>query len=115
MSLKCSGKRESRCSVGEQPGDRGGVLLADMSALETRLTATLNGLEVQLYNRSAAYCRLEQAFGLPELMQERQRQPAAASPLEKGGGYGGWRDLLPVIKLDICAVRRLPGVALLLV
>uniref|UniRef100_T1J6C2 Bridge-like lipid transfer protein family member 1 C-terminal domain-containing protein n=1 Tax=Strigamia maritima TaxID=126957 RepID=T1J6C2_STRMM len=92
----------------------------DLSHSDTRLSLLLNGLEVHFYNRSSVYARLEQLFGLeqqifpPDNETERNtyegtlKGPTAAS--RKGVL---WRDLIPVIKVDISCGRLVFGNRLL--
>ena len=65
----------------------------DLSHSDTRLSLLLNGLELHIYNRSQLYSELERLFGLERLI----------IPPEDGSRIlgGSWRDLIPVIKVDI--------------
>lgn len=94
----------------------------DLSHSDTRLSVMLNGLELHVYNRSQLYSRLEKLFGLgsnifPDDLDEikgggnqikkteddrvetRQRPEAAMART--------WRDLIPVIKVDVSSVSTL--------
>jgi hypothetical protein len=78
----------------------------------------LNGLEIHQYNRSQLYSRLEHLFGLdPQLMKgfegkedeesEMKEKPEARTsrkaPKSPGKMYT-WRDLIPVVKVDVFSV-----------
>ncbi|XP_074650444.1 bridge-like lipid transfer protein family member 1 [Tubulanus polymorphus] len=87
---------------------------ADMSHSETRLSILFDGFEIHVYNRSESYAKIERLFGLDQLMtpQKEQREDSEVSeesnetPAAKG--YR-WRDLVPVIKVDITAGRLVFG------
>ncbi|XP_077984720.1 bridge-like lipid transfer protein family member 1 [Glandiceps talaboti] len=92
---------------------------ADMSHAETRLNLLLNGLECHIYNRSSLYSQMEKKFGLEPTMipeseterkkaanQKRQEQTAAIRKKSKGVT---WRDLVPVIKIDVSTGRVVFG------
>merc|ERR1712020_565618 len=68
----------------------------DLSNSDTRLSVQLNGFELHTYNRSYVYRDLEKKFGLePGLLPDEE---------DEGGGASlgtDWRDLIPVIKVDI--------------
>lgn len=94
----------------------------DLSHSDTRLSVMLNGFELHVYNRSELYSRLEKLFGLgsnifpddsdenkgdtggqikktddeDEREESRQRPEAAMART--------WRDLIPVIKMDVSSV-----------
>ena len=84
-----------------------------MSHSDTRLSILLNGFEYHIYNRSELYSRLEDLFGLDAYII-----PGGCKSSYKGGsgkshpkppsavGYS-WRDLIPVIKLELCSVSLL--------
>ncbi|ESO89448.1 hypothetical protein LOTGIDRAFT_234295 [Lottia gigantea] len=68
----------------------------DMSHSETRVSLFVDGLEFHVYNRSKYYARLEKLFGFKTKLQV----PKEAIH---------WRDLIPVIKVDINSVRFIFG------
>lgn len=94
----------------------------DLSHSDTRLSVMLNGFELHIYNRSELYSRLEKLFGFgsnifpddsdesksagdgvnqnkkleDETAENRQRPEAAMART--------WRDLIPVIKMDVSSV-----------
>lgn len=96
----------------------------DLSHSDTRLSVMLNGFELHVYNRSELYSRLEKLFGLGSNIFPDDPDES------KGGGDGGggnqikkseedkvesrqrpeaamartWRDLIPVIKVDVSSV-----------
>lgn len=94
----------------------------DLSHSDTRLSVMLNGFELHVYNRSRLYSRLEKLFGLgsnifpdetddgkgeddrnrkeEEEEEERETRPEAAMART-------WRDLIPVIKVDVSSVSIL--------
>jgi len=83
-----------------------------MSHSDTRLSILLNGFEYHLYNRSEMYSRLEKLFGLDPHIIPRNSKNFGKEP-DTGGkshpkppsavGYS-WRDLIPVVKLELCSV-----------
>lgn len=98
-----------------------------MSHSDTRLSVLLNGLEIHIYNRSHLYNELERLFGLESLIiPDDDSDNFANSPGNKmtskgstssksaedadSSGWGSkilgrsWRDLIPVIKVEICCV-----------
>uniref|UniRef100_A0A182JTV4 Bridge-like lipid transfer protein family member 1 C-terminal domain-containing protein n=1 Tax=Anopheles christyi TaxID=43041 RepID=A0A182JTV4_9DIPT len=103
----------------------------DLSHSDTRLSVMLNGFEMHIYNRSDLYARLEKTFGLkPSVLvptedmnaeeiakfkeqvmnDENQRHTSEASskikkPRPEAMTATTWRDLIPVIKIDICSGR----------
>ncbi|XP_039287950.1 transmembrane protein KIAA1109 homolog [Nilaparvata lugens] len=98
----------------------------DLSHSDTRLSVMLNGFELHVYNRCAVYGHLERVFGLdPNLFScdihefssndpERQSQMSCVSRQERpqpGAGSLGksWRDLIPVIKVDVSSGRMVFG------
>lgn len=103
--------------------------LIDLSHSDTRLSLLLNGLELHIYNRSELYSHLEKMFGLESLIipDEENRNSgnnsankmnskastSSKSTEEESSGWGSkilgrsWRDLIPVIKVEICCVRWL--------
>ena len=93
------------------------TLFPDLSHSNTRLSLLLNGLEICIYNRSQLYNGLEKIFGLDPLIipsEERLkncRDPATLpDKSDEGNSWGSrvlgrsWRDLIPVIKIEICSV-----------
>lgn len=109
----------------------------DLSHSDTRLSMMLNGLELHVYNRSDLYSKLEKTFGMKpsilvptDLMSaeesakikeeamniENQRQNLAANEDKKKKKKRPeamtamtWRDLIPVIKIEICSGRFVFG------
>lgn len=87
---------------------------------EARVSMQLNGLELHVYNRSNLYARLESLFGLePEVLGPQEGTgPTAATgadeqELKKGEALAGWRDLVPVVKVDVSTGRLVFGNRLL--
>ncbi|XP_067623128.1 bridge-like lipid transfer protein family member 1 isoform X11 [Eurosta solidaginis] len=103
----------------------------DLSHSDTRLSVQLNGFELHIYNRSDLYDQLEKTFGLkPSLLiptdnlssEERSKlkehtmnmENARQSKRESVKNSEAmkattWRDLIPVIKMDICSGRFVFG------
>ncbi|XP_054742977.1 bridge-like lipid transfer protein family member 1 isoform X2 [Anastrepha obliqua] len=103
----------------------------DLSHSDTRLSVQLNGFELHTYNRSDLYDQLEKTFGLkPSLLiptdnltaEERSKlkehtmnmENARQSKRESVKNSEAmkattWRDLIPVIKMDICSGRFVFG------
>jgi hypothetical protein len=106
----------------------------DLSHSDTRLSVMLNGFELHIYNRSQLYSQLEKTFGLKpsilvptenmtaeelarfreqELNNENERQnletPAKKKVRAEAMTATTWRDLIPVIKIDICSGRFVFG------
>jgi hypothetical protein len=100
----------------------------DLSHSETRLSIMLNGFELHIYNRSELYAEVEKAFGLkstiliptenlsPEetakikeqaLNLENQKISKAIKKKKRPEAMNArtWRDLIPVIKVDISSGR----------
>ncbi len=97
-----------------------------MSHSDTRLSLLLNGLELHIYNRSHLYNELEKIFGLESLIMQNEdggnlgnssankmtskASTSSKSAEEESSGWGSkilgrsWRDLIPVIKVEICCV-----------
>jgi hypothetical protein len=91
----------------------------DLSHSDTRLSVMLNGFELHVYNRSQLYSNLERIFGIgPNIIpyydnrttesltrsqsqidnsSVRKQRPEAAMART-------WRDLIPVIKIDVSSV-----------
>ncbi|XP_059220164.1 bridge-like lipid transfer protein family member 1 isoform X5 [Stomoxys calcitrans] len=103
----------------------------DLSHSDTRLSVQLNGFELHIYNRSQLYDELERTFGLKpsvliptdslsteervklkehtmnmENARQSKRQSVKHSEAMKATT---WRDLIPVIKIDICSGRFVFG------
>lgn len=98
----------------------------DLSHSDTRLSLLLNGLELHIYNRSQLYNQLERMFGLESLIIpdedngnagnsstskiNSKTSTTSRSTEEESSGWGSkilgrsWRDLIPVIKVEICCV-----------
>ncbi|XP_031778300.1 transmembrane protein KIAA1109 homolog isoform X4 [Nasonia vitripennis] len=111
----------------------------DLSHSDTRLSVMLNGFELHCYNRCQMYAQLEKTFGLtPQMFSEEvihtmddqdtaakrkntkaKRQQSTTidvsrhvDNIRKKEAYviaRTWRDLIPVIKLDICTGRLVFG------
>ncbi|XP_038111246.1 transmembrane protein KIAA1109 isoform X3 [Culex quinquefasciatus] len=107
----------------------------DLSHSDTRLSVMLNGLELHIYNRSDLYAKLEQTFGLkPSILiptetmsaeeivrfkeqamnyenqrQTNEQQGKIKKPRPEAMTATTWRDLIPVIKIDICSGRFVFG------
>lgn len=92
----------------------------DLSHSDTRLSIVLNGLELHVYNRSDIYSHLEKMFGLDPSMYMNDDNPTnnREEVLNDENAAGErpnnvtrqrseaamartWRDLIPVIKMDI--------------
>lgn len=106
------------------------VFILDLSHSDTRLSIVLNGFELHVYNRSDIYSHLEKVFGLESsIYPNDQNHPSARGEAEMnienseiGGGDGQqvrqrseaamartWRDLIPVIKMDVSSGRLVFG------
>lgn len=108
----------------------------DLSHSDTRLSVMLNGMELHVYNRSDLYAHIERTFGLkPSVLvpndhlsaEESARMRELAMNLEndRKNSLGAtqrqkkqkseamtattWRDLIPVIKIDVCSGRFVFG------
>ncbi|BFF95237.1 transmembrane protein KIAA1109 homolog [Drosophila madeirensis] len=104
----------------------------DLSHSDTRLSVQLNGYELHIYNRSDLYDKLEKTFGLePSLLiptdllsneernklkehnmnLENARQSQRVNSVKNSEAMQAttWRDLIPVIKIDICSGRFVFG------
>ncbi|XP_055381705.1 bridge-like lipid transfer protein family member 1 isoform X2 [Condylostylus longicornis] len=105
----------------------------DLSHSDTRLSVQLNGFEIHTYNRSNLYNLLEKTFGLPSailmptenfsseekakieevmLNMENTRKSSNQNKKKKrpeAMTATTWRDLIPVIKIDICSGRFVFG------
>lgn len=105
----------------------------DLSHSDTRLSVMLNGFELHVYNRCQLYAQLEKTFGLsPQLFadegnynansDDHDAKPTANEMRQQINAMDvsrhvdnirkkeahviarTWRDLIPVIKLDVCTV-----------
>ena len=90
----------------------------DLSHSDTRLSLLLNGLDLHIFNRSHLYNELEKLFGLESLIippdeshkSNLLEKQVSQSKNEEHDSWGSrilgrsWRDLIPVIKVDICSV-----------
>ncbi|XP_037884226.1 transmembrane protein KIAA1109 isoform X1 [Glossina fuscipes] len=103
----------------------------DLSHSDTRLSVQLNGFELHIYNRSELYDELERTFGLKSSiliptdllsMEERTKLKEHTMNMENARQSKRdsvknseamkattWRDLIPVIKIDICSGRFVFG------
>lgn len=89
-------------------------LLVDMSKSDHRLWVELNGPELHVYNRSEVYSKLEELFGLdPQMIPKSSKADIESlsnkdipvsgedKPLKDMSFWSSWRDLIPVIKVDL--------------
>ncbi|XP_026684239.1 uncharacterized protein LOC103515862 [Diaphorina citri] len=77
-----------------------------------RLSVMLNGYELHIYNRCKVYSRLEQVFGLdPVIIPPNEMEPEDdLVEKEEPPSLGkSWRDLIPVIKVDVSSGRVVFG------
>lgn len=102
----------------------------DLSHAETRLSIMLNGFELHIYNRSELYSEVEKAFGLKPcvliptenltaeeiakmkeqaLNLENQKKSKLKKKRPEAMNARTWRDLIPVIKVDISSGRFVFG------
>ncbi|XP_055600491.1 bridge-like lipid transfer protein family member 1 isoform X3 [Uranotaenia lowii] len=108
----------------------------DLSHSDTRLSVMLNGFELHVYNRSDLYTKLERTFGLkPSILiptdtmsaeevarfkeqamnfenqrhTDEQQGKVIKKPRPEAMAATTWRDLIPVIKIDICSGRFVFG------
>lgn len=106
----------------------------DLSHSDTRLSVMLNGFELHIYNRSELYANMEKTFGMKPSMfiptdvfsveeeaairehlddEDNQRATAdivrAEKPRPEAMEARTWRDLIPVIKVDITSGRFVFG------
>lgn len=89
---------------------------SDMSHCDHRVWLELNGPELHIYNRSELYARLEKLFGQEsqmgvgkgsreeddEMEEDPQQQPRQTRDMSF---WQDWRDLIPVIKIELNMVR----------
>lgn len=86
-----------------------------MSHSDHRLWLELNGPELHIYNRSQLYARLEKVFGLESQLgpgkggkeeEEREEEPQQQQGQSRDMSFWqDWRDLIPVIKIELNMVR----------
>ncbi|KAJ0182155.1 hypothetical protein K1T71_002877 [Dendrolimus kikuchii] len=98
----------------------------DLSHSDTRLSIMLNGFELHFYNRCDLYNELEKTFGLEPVIKQQheddstdrdkamndaneKRRRAQDTVRSEAAMARTWRDLIPVIKIDICAGRVVFG------
>ncbi|CAG4981925.1 unnamed protein product [Parnassius apollo] len=99
----------------------------DLSHSDTRLSIMLNGFELHFYNRCELYNELEKTFGLEPVIKERhddddstdrdkamndaneKRRRAQDTVRSEAAMARTWRDLIPVIKVDVCTSRVVFG------
>lgn len=110
----------------------------DLSHSDTRLSVVLNGAELHVYNRSTLYARLERIFGLEPFMRsngsddrpdgseaamndentaatanisgdQRLETTERAPSRSEAAMARTWRDLIPVIKMDVSSGRVVFG------
>lgn len=101
-------------------------LFADLSHSDTRLSIVLNGFELHFYNRCDLYHELEKTFGLEPVIKQQdeddcvdrdkamndaneKRRRAQHAVRSEAALARTWRDLIPVIKADVCAARFVFG------
>ncbi|XP_077518913.1 transmembrane protein KIAA1109 homolog tweek [Amblyomma americanum] len=82
---------------------------------EARVFVLLNGLEMHIYNRSQLYSHLEQLFGLePSVLPNGPDQPMPEEPPPSNAAEDHpWRDLVPVLKVEVSTGRLVFGNRLL--
>ncbi|OWR42726.1 hypothetical protein KGM_210934 [Danaus plexippus plexippus] len=99
----------------------------DLSHSDTRLSIMLNGCELHFYNRCDLYADLEKVFGLDPVIKQQhddddstdrdkamndaneKRRRAQDTVRSEAAMARTWRDLIPVIKIDICSGRVVFG------
>lgn len=112
------------------PKDVSDSRAADLSHAETRLSIMLNGFELHIYNRSELYSEVEKVFGLkPSILiptenlsaeeiakmkeqalnLENQKKSKLKKKRPEAMNARTWRDLIPVIKVDISSGRFVFG------
>ena len=87
-----------------------------MTKSDPRLWVELNGLELHIYNRSDVYSKLEKVFGLESVLipktsksssketNDQDDNASISSKTPKGKNmefWSSWRDLIPVIKVEL--------------
>ncbi|XP_041357043.1 transmembrane protein KIAA1109-like isoform X2 [Gigantopelta aegis] len=81
----------------------------DFSHSETRMSLFVDQLEFHIYNRSATYAHLEKLFGLKaKIIPENDGETVESRITVPQDGIH-WRDLVPVIKVDINSGRLIFG------
>ncbi|KAK4323290.1 hypothetical protein Pmani_005990 [Petrolisthes manimaculis] len=99
---------------------KSGDLTIDMSHCDHRVWVELNGPELHIYNRSNLYARLEKTFGLESQLlgtigkigkgdKDKDKDGDGDVDVEETAGqqvrdmsfWQDWRDLIPVIKVDL--------------
>nr|XP_037285868.1 transmembrane protein KIAA1109 homolog [Rhipicephalus microplus] len=83
---------------------------------EARVFVLLNGLELHIYNRSELYARLEHLFGLEPSVLPPPCEMPPKKPEEPSSAVQQchpWRDLVPVVKLEVSTGRLVFGNRLL--
>lgn len=93
----------------------------DLSHSDTRLSVMLNGPELHVYNRSDIYSKMEKTFGLKPtvlipseerellLSEDNERHSKLMKQRAEAMAATTWRDLIPVIKVDINSGRVIFG------
>ncbi|KAK6639579.1 hypothetical protein RUM43_007852 [Polyplax serrata] len=93
----------------------------DLSHSDTRLSIMLNGFELHMYNRTNLYANLEKLFGLESQINVKEEYDNNKEDRETGAltatsnkrtpnlSNSSWRDLFPVIKLDVSSGRIVFG------
>ncbi|XP_069356448.1 bridge-like lipid transfer protein family member 1 [Maniola hyperantus] len=99
----------------------------DLSHSDTRLSIMLNGFELHFYNRCDLYAELEKTFGLDPVIKQQhddddstdrdkamndaneKRRRAQDTVRSEAAMARTWRDLIPVIKIDVCTGRVVFG------
>ncbi|XP_064107529.1 bridge-like lipid transfer protein family member 1 [Macrobrachium nipponense] len=98
-------------------------LSEDMSHCDHRVWLELNGPELHIYNRSQLYGRLEKLFGLEQQVfgsnngkvssgkndEEIEQEKVATNQTRDMTFWQDWRDLIPVIKIDLNMARFVFG------
>ncbi|CAN8032239.1 unnamed protein product, partial [Ixodes persulcatus] len=80
---------------------------------EARVLLLLNGLELHVYNRSQLYSRLERLFGLEPSVLPPDSPKAPPAPVPSAEEERPWRDLVPVLKVEVSTGRLVFGNRLL--
>ncbi|XP_042881836.1 transmembrane protein KIAA1109 homolog isoform X7 [Penaeus japonicus] len=95
------------------------ALSEDMSHCDHRVWLELNGPELHIYNRSQLYSKLEKIFGLEQVLMsgggktgksdEEDVAEVAQTQAKDMSFWQDWRDLIPVIKIDLNMARFVFG------
>lgn len=104
------------------------MYILDLSHSDTRLSVMLNGFELHVYNRCHLYNELSKKFGLDSSIFPEKNEEISLSTKEHAMNLANerdsasenkvraeavmartWRDLIPVIKVDICSGRVVFG------